>query len=66
MKKTTGFIPKKYTPIVMSFYFAGIMAFLMSAVLVAINAGVTEKYLFMVLRSYLIAFPIAFICAVLV
>lgn len=61
-----GFIPAKYTPYVFAFYMAGVMAFLMSAVLVAINTGVSDGYLGRVLKSYSIAYPIAFCCVILV
>ena len=39
-----GFIPAKFTPIVFAFYMSGIMAFLMSAVLVAMNTGFGGDY----------------------
>ncbi|MDO4894201.1 DUF2798 domain-containing protein [Moraxella sp.] len=61
-----GFIPKKYTPFVFAFYMAGIMAFLMSAVLVAVNTGVGGNYVVRVLGAYLVAFPIAFCCVIFV
>lgn len=61
-----GFISKKYTPFVFAFYMAGIMAFLMSAVLVAVNTGVGGNYVVRVLGAYLVAFPIAFCCVIFV
>ncbi|MGX2956180.1 DUF2798 domain-containing protein [Ursidibacter arcticus] len=64
MKK--GFIPARYTPYVVAFYMAGFMAFLMSAVLVAINTGVGDGYVKRVLFNYSIAMPIAFVCVVLI
>ena len=57
-----GFIPAKFTPIVFAFYMSGIMAFLMSAVLVAMNTGFGGDYFTRVIGAYLIAFPIAFVC----
>ncbi|SPX84577.1 DUF2798 domain-containing protein [Moraxella ovis] len=41
---------------------SGIMAFLMSAVSVAVNTGFGGKYFTCVIGAYLIAFPIAFVC----
>ncbi len=64
MKK--GFIPAKYTPYAVAFYMAGFIAFLMSAVLVAINTGINDGYLKRVLFNYIIAMPIAFCCVILV
>lgn len=57
-----GFIPAKFTPIVFAFYMSGIMAFLMSSVLVALNTGFGGNYFMRVIGAYLIAFPIAFVC----
>ncbi|WP_066799870.1 DUF2798 domain-containing protein [Moraxella oblonga] len=57
-----GFIPAKFTPVVFAFYMSGIMAFLMSSVLVAVNTGIGGNYFMRVLRAYMIAFPIAFCC----
>lgn len=61
-----GFIPVKYTPYVFAFFMAGIMAFLMSGVLVAINTGLSHGYVWRVLRAYMVAFPIAFCCVIMV
>lgn len=61
-----GFIPAKYTPYVFAFYMAGVMAFLMSAVLVGLNTGLANGYVWRVLKAYMIAFPIAFCCVILV
>lgn len=57
-----GFIPAKFTPVVFAFYMSGIMAFLMSSVLVAVNTGIGGNYFMRVLGAYMIAFPIAFCC----
>lgn len=61
-----GFIPAKFTPVVFAFYMSGMMAFLMSAVLVAVNTGVGGNYVVRVLGAYLVAFPIAFCCVIFV
>jgi uncharacterized membrane protein len=59
-------IPNKYTPYVFAFLMAGIMAFLMSMVIVAANSGLQAGYLFRVLHAYALAMPIAFICVLIV
>lgn len=61
-----GCIPAKYTPYVFAFFMAGIMAFLMSAVLVAVNTGLANGYVWRVVKAYVIAFPIAFCCVIVV
>lgn len=57
-----GFIPAKFTPVVFAFYMSGLMVFLMSSVLVAVNTGFGGNYVMRVLGAYMIAFPIAFLC----
>jgi len=59
-------IPNKYTPYVFAFLMAGIMAFLMSMVIVATNSGLQAGYLFRVLHAYALAMPIAFVCVLIV
>jgi hypothetical protein len=59
-------IPNKYTPYVFAFLMAGIMAFLMSMVIVAANSGLQAGYLFRVLHAYALAMPIAFVCVLIV
>lgn len=54
-------IPQKYAPIVFTFYATMLMAFIMSAVLVALNNGVNSEWLPRTLRSYALAWPIAFV-----
>ncbi|UNU73210.1 DUF2798 domain-containing protein [Moraxella nasovis] len=63
--KKQGFIPAKFAGIVFAFYMSGLMALLMSCVLVAVNTGVGGNYLVRVFGSYVVAFPIAFICVAL-
>lgn len=53
---------KRFTPLVFAFYMAGIMAFLMSAVIVAAGSGLGADYPWRVLRAYALAMPVAFIC----
>ncbi|QDC43821.1 DUF2798 domain-containing protein [Methylophilus medardicus] len=59
-------LPKQFTPYVFAFLMAGIMAFLMSMVIVAANTGVHSGYLWRVLHAYTLAMPIAFICVLMV
>lgn len=59
-------IPKKFTPYVFAFFMAGIMAFLMSMVIVAANSGIQTGYVLHVLHAYALAMPIAFCCVLVV
>lgn len=59
-------IPKKFTPYVFAFLMAGIMAFLMSMVIVAANGGTQAGYLGRVLHAYALAMPVAFFCVLIV
>jgi hypothetical protein len=59
-------LPARYTPQVFAFYMAAIMAFLMSGVIVAANAGIKEDFLARVLHAYQLAMPVAFCCVLLV
>lgn len=58
--------PKKFTPYVFAFLMAGIMAFLMSMVIVAANSGIYTGYVFRVLHAYALAMPVAFCCVLIV
>jgi len=59
-------LPQKYTPYVFAFLMAGIMAFLMSMVIVAANSGLHSGYLLRVLHAYSLAMPVAFCCVLIV
>jgi hypothetical protein len=59
-------IPKKFTPYVFAFFMAGIMAFLMSMVIVAANSGIQIGYGWRVLHAYALAMPVAFCCVLIV
>lgn len=61
-----GLIPAKYTAYVFAFFMSGMMAFLMSAVLVAFNTGFGEGYILRVIKAYILSFPIAFCCVMIV
>jgi hypothetical protein len=65
-KKSFRKIPKKFTPYVFAFFMAGIMAFLMSMVIVAANIGVQAGYVLHVLHAYSLAMPVAFCCVLIV
>lgn len=58
-------LPHKYSTLAFAFYMAGIIAFVMSAVLTAFVYGVETGYIWIVLRSYAMAFPTAFICVLI-
>lgn len=59
-------IPKRFTPVVFAFYMAGIMAFLMCAVIVGAGTGLANGYLWRVLGAYALAMPVAFVCVLVV
>ena len=59
-------IPKRFTPYVFAFFMAGIMAFLMSMVIVAANSGIQTGYVLHVLHAYALAMPVAFCCVLVV
>ena len=59
-------LPTRFMPVVFAFYMSGIMAFLMSLIIVAANSGVTDGYLAQVIHAYAIAMPSAFCCILLV
>lgn len=59
-------IPKQFTPYVFAFFMAGIMAFLMSMVIVAANSGLQAGYVTRVIHAYTLAMPVAFSCVLIV
>ncbi len=59
-------VPKRFTPYVFAFFMAGIMAFLMSMVIVAANSGIQRGYVLHVLHAYALAMPVAFCCVLVV
>lgn len=61
-----AFIPARFSQVAFAFYMAGIMAFLMSVVLVAVNTGLDVGFWARVARSYCVAMPIAFCCVLMV
>ncbi|MES1986817.1 MAG: DUF2798 domain-containing protein, partial [Pseudomonadota bacterium] len=58
--------PKRFTPYVFAFFMAGIMAFLMSMVIVAASSGIEDGYTLRVIHSYALAMPVAFFCVLIV
>lgn len=59
-------LPKSWMPYVFALLMAGIMAFLMSMVIVAANTGIQTGYVGRVLHAYRLAMPIAFVCVLAV
>jgi hypothetical protein len=59
-------IPRRFTPIVFSFYMAAIMAALMCTTLVALNTGVGGEFWHRVMHAYVVGMPVAFGCVLLV
>ncbi|MDP3168006.1 MAG: DUF2798 domain-containing protein [Hydrogenophaga sp.] len=58
-------LPHKLSSIAFAAYMAGIIAFVMSAVLTAINMGAGAGFLSRVLQAYAVALPVAFTCVVI-
>lgn len=54
------------TPYVFALYMSTIMAFLMTLVITAANAGIGPDYLSNVLNAYQLAMPAAFVCILVV
>ncbi len=59
-------LPKKYAGLLFTFYTTAIMAFIISAVLVAINTGINAGYVSRLIKSYVSAWPIAFVSLLIV
>ncbi|PJJ99872.1 hypothetical protein CO611_05265 [Lysobacteraceae bacterium NML03-0222] len=59
-------IPAKYSGIVFTFYATMLMAFIMSAVLVALNTGIGSGWPMRTLRAYVLAWPVAFVSLLLI
>ena len=59
-------IPKRHFHVVFAFFMAGIMAILMSAIIVAVSSGIDTGYLQRVIHAYTLAMPSAFICVLFV
>lgn len=57
---------RRYTPYVFAFYMAGIVAFLVSCINVALHSGAGTSYWTTVLQAYLSTMPIVFVCIILV
>ncbi len=55
-------IHRKYTQIVFALYMAAIMALLMCMVIVGVNTGIGAGYIGRVLKTYMLAMPVAFFC----
>lgn len=58
-------LPHRLAGVAFAAYMAGIIAFVVSAVLTAINTGLGHDYLLRVFRAYAVAFPVAFTCVVI-
>jgi len=59
-------LPRRFTPYVFAFYMAAIMAFLMCAAIVGVQAGVSPGYWASVFKVYALAMPVAFCCVIVV
>ncbi|RUR35447.1 DUF2798 domain-containing protein [Vreelandella populi] len=56
----------RFTPVVFAFYMSTIMAFLMTLLITAVNAGINEHYFSQVWQAYRVAMPCAFLCILMV
>lgn len=54
-------LPKKYASLAFTFYATAMMAFIMSAFLVAFNTGIDSGWPMRTLQAYVLAWPMAFI-----
>ena len=58
-------LPARFAPVAFAIYMSGMVAFMMSMVLTAVNSGVDDGFLGRVLRGYLVAWPVGFVCVML-
>lgn len=54
-------LPSRLAPVVFAFYMAGMVAFVMTLVLTALNTGIDAGYPMRVLRGYAVAMPVGFL-----
>lgn len=59
-------IPHRYSGIAFTFYATALMAFIMSAFLVAFNTGIDSGWPMRTLRAYALAWPVAFISLLII
>ncbi len=59
-------LPARFAPVAFALYMSGLVAFMMSLVLTAMNSGLDGAFLGRVLRGYLVAWPVGFVCVMLV
>ena len=53
-------VPARFAPVAFAFFMSVLVAFLMCVALTVINTGVDGDFLLRVLRSYAVAWPVAF------
>ncbi|MBE0462164.1 MAG: DUF2798 domain-containing protein [Halomonadaceae bacterium] len=56
----------RFTPVVFALYMSTVMAFLMTLIITAVNAGMSDDYFSQVWHAYRVAMPSAFICILMV
>ncbi len=59
-------LPARFAPVAFAIYMSGLVAFMMSMVLTAVNSGLDSGFLGRALRGYLVAWPVGFVCVMLV
>ena len=57
-------LPNRFSSLVFALYMAIIIAFMMCLVLTAINTGIDAHFMERVLKTYVVAMPVAFTCVV--
>ncbi len=63
---TSNKLPAGFAPAAFALYMSGLVAFMMSLVLTAMNSGLDAGFLGRALRGYLVAWPVGFVCVMLV
>lgn len=59
-------VPARFTPVMFAFFMSGIMAMLMSIVIVAAGTGIDGDLPLRVWHAYKLAMPVAFFCVLVV
>lgn len=63
---TTRKLPAQLTQVVFAFYMSAIMSVLMCTVVTVVNRGFSMELPVQVAQAYMLAFPIAFCCVLMV
>lgn len=61
LSPTSRRLPPRFAPLAFAFYMSGIVAFVMSLALTALNTGLDGGYMARALHGYLAAWPLGFL-----